>query len=89
VGVNQVADFVAVENPTVDRFIDHIVYISELIGIEHVALGSDFDGADNVVLKGVQEYKTLPEKLIKRGFSEAEIGKILSKNALDTIKQII
>lgn len=89
VGVNQVADFIARENPTADRFIDHIVYIANLIGIEHIALGSDFDGAENVVFKGVQDYKTLPEKLRKRGFSEAEIRKILSENALNCIRQII
>lgn len=89
VGINQVADFVTLENPSVDKFIDHIIYISELIGIEHVALGSDFDGADDVVLTGIQDYKFLPDRLVKRGFSEGEIRRILSENALDTIKRII
>jgi membrane dipeptidase len=89
VGVNQVADFVALEKPSLDKFIDHIIYISELIGVEHVALGSDFDGADDIVLKGVQDYKKLPEKMRERGFSEDEIRKILSENAGQTIKRII
>lgn len=89
VGVNQVADFVSLEKPSVDKFIDHIVYIAELIGIEHVALGSDFDGAEDVVLNGIQEYKLLPAGLIKRGFSDDEIRRILSENALQTIELII
>lgn len=89
VGLNQVADFVSCEYPSVDKFIDHIVYIGELIGIEHVALGSDFDGADNVILQGIQDYKFLPDSLVKRGFSNNEIRRILSENALDIIKQII
>lgn len=89
VGVNQVSDFVAVEKPSLDKFIDHIIYISELIGVEHVALGSDFDGADDVVLKGVQDYRNLPGKMRERGFSEDEIRKILSENAGRTIKSII
>lgn len=89
VGVNQVSDFVALQNASLEQFIDHIVYIAELIGIEHIALGSDFDGADDIVLGGIQEYKYLPVKLSERGFSNAEIQKILSENALDTITSII
>jgi membrane dipeptidase len=89
IGLNQVANFVAEKDPTVDKFIDHITYVSELIGVEYIALGSDFDGAEHMVLNDVTGYKLLPEELAKRGFSEAEIQKILSENAFNTITAII
>jgi membrane dipeptidase len=89
IGLNQVANFVAEKDPTVDKFIDHITYVSELIGVEYIALGSDFDGAEHMVLNDVTGYKLLTEELAKRGFSEAEIQKILSENAFNTITAII
>lgn len=89
VGINQVCDFVALPTASLDKLIDHIVYIGELIGIDHVSLGSDFDGADNIVLEGVQDYQLLPDRLAQRGFSDQEIQKILGQNALNVITSVI
>lgn len=90
VGINQVADFVKEDgNCQLDDLIDHIVYIAGLIGIEHVGLGSDFDGADHVVLPGVEQYEGLELQLFRRGFSSKEVDMILSENALRVIKAVI
>ncbi|MDD4801595.1 MAG: dipeptidase [Syntrophomonas sp.] len=89
VGVTQVADFIKEENATMDDFLDHIKYITDLIGVEHVSLGSDFDGADNMVIKQVEGYGELPEIMAQRGFAQPEIEMILGENALNIIRQVI
>ncbi len=61
VGITQVADFVHEDKASIETMLDHMVYIAELIGVECVALGSDFDGADNMVIKDVSGYHYLPE----------------------------
>lgn len=90
VGLNQVSDFVkASPDPTLDDFIDHIVYVCDLIGVEHVALGSDFDGADQLVLPGVEGYLQLENCLGQRGFTSQEMEMIFSKNVERVIKKIL
>lgn len=89
IGITQVADFVSETRPNLDTMIDHIVYIAELIGIEHVALGSDFDGADHMVINDVAGYSCLPEHLTKRGFSNQEIDMILHQNALSVLQKVL
>jgi len=89
IGVNQVSSFITEGVCKVDNLLDHIVYIAELIGIEHVALGSDFDGADSIVMSGVEEYINWEELLSKRGFSHQEIKMVLSANALRVMKAVL
>ncbi len=88
IGVTAVKDFVG-DHDGIEGLIDHIVYISELIGSEHVALGSDFDGADHMVIDGVERYQNLDFRLGKRGFAPVEIEKILSGNVLRVIEAIL
>ena len=62
--------------------IDHVV---KLVGIEHVGLGSDFDGVSGqlpVGLKDVSCYPNLIYELLKKGYSEADIKKICADNFL-------
>lgn len=89
VGITQVADFVHEDNPSLETMIDHMVYIAELIGVEYVALGSDFDGADNMVIHDVSGYSSLPDIMQQRGFTDQEINMILYKNALSIIEQVL
>jgi membrane dipeptidase len=89
IGVTQVADFVKDGPAGMEDMLDHIVYIADLIGVEHLALGSDFDGADNMVISHIGGYAELPVSLARRGFSNKEIEMILSENALRLIKQVI
>lgn len=89
IGVTQVADFVSETQPCIDTMIDHIVYIADLIGTQYVALGSDFDGADDMVIKDVAGYRNLPEYLLRRGFNSQEINMILHQNALSVLEKVL
>ncbi len=67
--------------------IDHITYIAELVGTEHVAFGSDFDGTKiPSQLKDVSRYQELPALLEKAGFSLEEREQICWKNWLRVLK---
>lgn len=73
---------------TVLKHIDHVV---KLVGIDHVGIGSDFDGVGDSLpdgLKDVSMYPNLIEGLLKRGYSEADIVKIMSGNLLRVWRQV-
>ncbi len=90
VGVTQVADFVKEGGAvSVDDMLSHIVHIAELVGAEHVGLGSDFDGADHMVMAEVGRYGEMPDLLAGKGFSRAEIEMILGGNALRVITAVM
>lgn len=90
IGFTQVSDFVKETGPVLPNdFIDHLAYVAELIGVEFVALGSDFDGAEKIVLPSVEAYADMPGLLENRGFNKREIELILSGNALRVIGSLI
>jgi membrane dipeptidase len=62
--------------------IDHLDYIVKLIGVDHVGLGSDFDGINSSPqqLDDVTDYPLVTKELIKRGYSKKDIKKILGEN---------
>ena len=65
--------------------LDHIDHVVKLIGIDHVGIGSDYDGVGDslpIGLKDVASYPNLVQGLLERGYSEADIIKILSGNVL-------
>src|SRR5207302_9639644 len=64
--------------------IDHIDHIVKVAGIDHVGLGADFDGANDMP-EGAKDVSMLPNityELLKRGYSERDIRKILGENFL-------
>ncbi len=69
---------------TVADVADHIDHVVELVGVEHVGLGSDFDGVFALPegLQDVSMYPNLVEELLRRGYSEADVRLILGENAL-------
>lgn len=69
---------------TVSDVVDHIEYIAEVAGVDHVGLGSDFDGVDvlPVGLEDVSTYPAITVELLRRGWAEPEIRKVLGENAL-------
>ncbi|WP_340680565.1 dipeptidase [Paraglaciecola sp.] len=70
---------------TVDTVLDHIDHVVKLIGIDHVGIGSDYDGVGDslpVGLKDVSSYPNLVQGLLDRGYSEKDIVKILGGNLL-------
>jgi membrane dipeptidase len=70
---------------TLKQVADHIDHVVKLVGVEHVGLGSDFDGVGDSLpegLKDVSGYPNLIRALLERGYSEADIEKIASGNVL-------
>lgn len=64
--------------------IDHIVHIAQVAGIDHVGLGSDFDGVPSLPV-GMEDISQLPNityELLKRGYTEKDIRKVLGENFL-------
>jgi membrane dipeptidase len=68
--------------------IDHIVKVA---GIDHVGIGSDFDGIPSVPsgLEDVSKMPNLTAALLKRGYSEKDIQKIMGKNFLRVIREVV
>jgi membrane dipeptidase len=70
------------------RCIDHIVKVA---GIDHVGIGSDWDGIDDVPI-GLEDVSKMPNltlALMKRGYSEADIQKIMGENTLRVIREVV
>ncbi len=69
---------------TVARIVDHIDHIVKLVGVDHVGIGSDFDGVQATTkdLATVADLPHLTEELLRRGYSETDIDKILGGNML-------
>lgn len=75
---------------TVGDLVDHIDHIVDLVGIDHVGLGSDYDGVTGLPegLEDVSTYPNLIAELIRRDYSEEDIAKILGGNALRVWQQV-
>jgi membrane dipeptidase len=77
--------------PTVQRVADHIDHVRNLVGIDYVGLGSDFDGVGDSLptgLKDVSMYPNLIAELLKRGYSKEDIEKICYKNVFRVWKAV-
>ena len=75
-------------NTYVKDIVDHMEHIIDLVGIEHVGLGSDFDGAYLPVdLEDASKVFRITEELAERGYADIEIKKILGLNMLRVIKE--
>ena len=70
--------------PDIEALMKHLDHIVKLIGVDHVGLGSDFDGIDSAPkqLKTVVDYPEFTKALIKRGYNDTDIAKILGGNFL-------
>ncbi len=69
---------------TVADIVDNIDHVVQLVGVDHVGLGSDYDGVFSLP-KGAQDvsgYPNIIDELLKRGYSEADIRKICGENTL-------
>ena len=76
---------------TVEVVADHIDHVVRLVGIDHVGLGSDFDGLGNTLATGLKDasmYPNLFRVLLERGYSENDIKKISSDNVFRVWRQV-
>ncbi|RZK35554.1 MAG: membrane dipeptidase [Pedobacter sp.] len=74
--------------PSVEKLIDHIDYFVKLIGVDHVGLGADFDGAEAFPLgiNSIADYPKITAALAQRGYKPIEITKILGGNFVRVLK---
>ena len=72
---------------TLAQVADHVEHIRQVAGVDHVGLGSDFDGIPDapVGLEGVDRYPALLEELMRRGWSDSDIAKLAGENLLRTL----
>lgn len=74
----------------ISKLIDHFDYIVKVAGIDHVGIGADFDGANDLP-EGARDVSMLPNityELLKRGYSEKDIRKILGENLLRVFAEV-
>jgi membrane dipeptidase len=79
-----------IPRPPFDDIIDHIDHVAKVAGIDHVGLGSDFDGTPSMP-EGMDSAADLPkitEGLLKRGYTAAQIRKILGGNFMRVFRQV-
>lgn len=80
------------DNASIDDIIKHIEYIVNLVGIEHVGIGSDFEGVQKNELPtgitGINDINNLFNKMHERGFNQEEINKIAGGNFINVLNRI-
>jgi membrane dipeptidase len=69
---------------------DHIDHIKQVAGVDHIGLGGDFDGIESVVLglEDVSKYPALTAELLRRGYKDDEIRKIIGGNVLRVMREV-
>jgi membrane dipeptidase len=74
--------------PSLDRLLDHIDHAVEVAGIDHVGIGSDFDGG-GTVLEDAAQFPCLAAGLFGRGYPDAAVHKIMGENHLRVLRQAL
>ena len=74
---------------TVQDMVNHIDHIVDVIGVDHVGIGTDFDGGGGVIgFNDASESLNVTVELVKRGYSEEEIRKIWGGNLLRVWREV-
>jgi len=87
-GVTFVPSFVSESSPTLEGLLDHIDHAVQLVGADHVGIGSDFDGGGTLV-EDATVFPEITERLSRRGYSDEDLRKILGQNHLRVIREAI
>ena len=79
------------EQPTLSDTVDHIDHMVKVAGIDHVGLGSDFDGIANgpVGLEDCTKFPSITEELMRRGYADGDIQKIIGLNTMRVMEENI
>jgi membrane dipeptidase len=74
---------------TLAQVADHIDHVRQVAGIDHIGLGSDFDGITSTPagLEGVSEYPALLAELLRRGYGDEDVKKVAGANVLRVLRQ--
>jgi membrane dipeptidase len=92
IGFTLVPQFVSAEQPTLERFIDHIDHTANLLGnTKNIGIGSDFDGMDKAIpeIYDCSMLSLITEKLLQRGYLPADINNILGNNFLRVFERVV
>lgn len=94
VGVTFVPGFVTEDEnqATLKRVLDQIDYMVKTMGVDHVGLGSDFDGFFNSKVQGLEDVTRLPRLtvgLVERGYGEEDVKKILGGNFMRVFREVV
>lgn len=88
---NEIQDeIMSLSRPSYKLIVDHIDHVVKLVGIDHVGIGSDFDGIE-VTPDGLEDISFLPkvfDEMRLRGYTEADISKVASENFFRVLKQV-
>jgi membrane dipeptidase len=78
-----------VPRATLEQVADHVEHVRQVAGIDHVGIGSDFDGITSVPLglEGVGDYPNLFAELLRRGWTDEEIEKLAGLNVLRVLRE--
>jgi membrane dipeptidase len=87
-GVTFVPYFVDDTTPTLEKLLNHIDHAVQLVGPNHIGIGSDFDGG-GTLLDDATAFPQITEGLLKRNYSETDIRKILGENHLRVLKEAL
>lgn len=84
VGADDGVPVPVLEEATLDRVVEHIMHIGDLIGYDYVGIGTDFDGIEDTPkgLADVAGYPDIVAELLRRGISDEDAGKVVGGNIL-------
>ncbi len=75
--------------PTVSDLVDHIDYVKELVGIDYVGIGSDFDGGGGLSdCRDVSQFPNITREMIKRGYTTDDINKVWGENFFRVFREV-
>jgi membrane dipeptidase len=74
---------------SLDDFADEVARLADLVGVDHVGIGTDMDANYRPVLRTYADFATLRQLLARRGMNDTEIGKILGGNALALLRRVV
>ncbi len=80
-----------IPRPPLKSLIDHIDHIAKVAGMDHVGLGSDFDGVSGATPQGIDSAADLPkitQALLDRGYSAEDIKKVLGGNLMRVFREV-
>jgi membrane dipeptidase len=80
-----------IPRPPLKALVDHIDHIAKVAGVDHVGLGSDFDGVSGALPEGIRSAADLPkitQALLDRGYSDDDIKKIIGGNLLRVLRDV-
>ncbi len=91
IGINLYTEFLGDTACTTDDVLGHIEYILEMGGENNIGIGSDFDGMNSLPkeISSIKDLETLPEAMLKKGYSEDLVKKITHNNFLRVVNQAV